>query len=107
LIHPDNHTSPDGFDSKSILYGARILGSLIGSSQYIHMWSTNKLNSLRVQLIQVASFSQLRCQYQLISQCLTIKLYYIIRTVPPNTNFMIPLFDNMLKDIYLNILVSR
>jgi hypothetical protein len=36
LFHPDKNTSVDVFDSKSTVYGARILGSPIGSSQYFH-----------------------------------------------------------------------
>ena len=53
---------------------------------------------MRDQFIQVSAFTRLQCQYQLISQCLSRKLHYIFRNVPPcYTQSIIPLYDEMLQ----------
>jgi hypothetical protein len=100
-IHPD-----DCSQDSSTEYGAAVLGSFIGTSEYIAMQFNSKLSSLQAEANAIKSVHSNQIQFLLLRWCFAQKIIYWQRTIPPNiinTHF-VPAYSNQKKEILCSIL---
>ena len=76
-IHPDN-----GGDK--LLYGAKVLGSYVGSEESIANRLEKKLAELKKEADAITTMGSLQIQYLLLRWCFCQKIIHLQRTIPPN-----------------------
>ena len=106
-IHPNNlrsNNSSNSFDDT--YYGAKILGSYIGSDSYIKKQLKNKLTELNEQKLQlINNVENYQNRLLLLRECYSWKINHLFRTLPPSiTNNMAQKFGNFQKDVLKSIL---
>jgi hypothetical protein len=106
-IHPNNlkpNNSTEAFDDS--YYGAKLLGSFLGTDSYIKKQLKSKLIELNDQKIQLINNVQ---NYQnrmlLLRECYSWKINHLFRTLPPSlTNNLSQKFSSFQKDVLKSIL---
>ena len=100
FVHPE-----DGGDSK--IYGAKVLGSFVGSNQFIQSKLEQKLEKLKKTAQNIVDkVGSKQIQLLLLRWCFSQKINYWQRTIPPdimNRCFVKP-FDDLKKRILMTIL---
>ena len=100
FIHPDN-----GGDA--LIYGAKVLGSYVGSDDFIVESLRQKLSKLEKQADNIINkVDAKQIQFLLLRWCFSQKVNYLQRTIPPwflNPGFN-NAFDRLKKKILLKIL---
>jgi hypothetical protein len=92
LIHPDDlddyHSATESKADPGIevedhrrAYGCTILGSFVGTDEYISDKIGTKLNSLRKIRDKLLAFPNLQIRYQLLKWCFRPKIHYWLRTM--------------------------
>ena len=76
-IHPDN-----GGDK--MLYGAKVLGSYVGSEESIANRLEKKLTELKKEADAITMVGSFQIQYLLLRWCFCQKIIHLQRTIPPN-----------------------
>ena len=83
-IHPDNAPTDEIRHDLDIKYGMRVLGSPIGSDNFIKNWLYVAFLKLTKEAsILQSSITTLHTQWSLIYYCLRNKVNHLFRTVPP------------------------
>ena len=107
MIHPNNlrpNNSNSQFDDS--YYGAKLLGSFIGTNSYIKKQLKRKLielNDQKLQLINNVEIYQNRIL--LLRECYSWKINHLFRTLPPSiTNNLSQKFGSFQKDVLKSIL---
>ena len=100
-IHPKN-----GGDK--LLYGAKVLGSYVGTEEYIAAQLNKKLDELSLEADAITSVSSLQVQYLLLRWCFCQKIIYLQRTIPAVliNRYLTPGFT-ALKKVILNSILGR
>ena len=100
-IHPDNGGDP-------LLYGAKVLGSFVGSGEYIVAQLDAKLTELTKEAEAITRVSSLQVQYLLLRWCFCQKIIYLQRTTDPYLldTHLAPRFDD-LKRLILSSILGR
>ena len=100
-IHPDN-----GGDK--LLYGAKVLGSYLGSKESIANRLEKKLAELKKEADAITMVGSLQIQYLLLRWCFCQKIIHLQRTIPPNLigTYLEPGFTE-LKKLILNSILGR
>ena len=100
-IHPDN-----GGDK--LLYGAKVLGSYVGSEESIANMLEKKLAELRKEADAITTVGSLQIQYLLLRWCFCQKIIHLQRTIPPNLigTYLEPGFTE-LKKLIVNSILGR
>jgi hypothetical protein len=93
-LHPDNNPLNE------LEYGAKILGSYIGSDSYIEKQLMIKIDSLRQEAISIKSFQDVQGQHLMLRYCFAQKINYLQRTTPPCLlKSFVKQFDKLKRDI--------
>jgi len=99
VIHPDN------LPSSKPEYGAKILGSYIGTDEFIAINLNEVLSSWLQTCNKLLQFPDLQGRMILLRQCFTPKIYHVLRTISPHpSNDLVRQFSNMQKIILKSIL---
>ena len=98
-IHPDN-----GGDK--LLYGAKVLGSYVGSEKSIANRLEKKLAELKKEADAITTVGLLKIQYLLLRWCFCQKIIHLQRTIPPNLIGTYLEFTG-LKKLILNSIMGR
>ena len=98
-IHPDN-----GGDK--MLYGAKVLGSYVGSEESIANRLEKKLTELKKEADAITMVGSFQIQYLLLRWCFCQKIIHLQRTIPPNLidTYLEPGFTELKKLILKSIL---
>ena len=96
-IHPDK-----------MLYGAKVLGSYVGSEESIANRLEKKLAELKKEADAITMVGSLQIQYLLLRWCFCQKIIHLQRTIPPNLigTYLEPGFTE-LKKLILNSILGR
>jgi hypothetical protein len=100
-IHPDNADNDSNLPAVRRAYGVRILGTPIGSPEFIHDWLDVKLAEVKKEAnVLLSSISHVQVQWSLIYYCLRNKVNHLFRTISPRytQSFKID-FDNLLRKV--------
>ena len=104
-IHPDNYFEQD-IDQNSLKdirskFGVKILGSYVGSEEFIRSSLQSKLEDLQKEAEKLISYSDLQQKYIFLRYCFDQKITHILRTTDFwLTNDFAEKFDNMKKAIF-------
>jgi hypothetical protein len=103
-IAPENATQKSQRET-SRKYGSKLLGTPIGSDDYVNEWMDNKFLVLEREL---ASYKQLRdcqCEWLALSHCFKNKINYFYRTLDPDLMEKYAMrFEDMLKKYLSHLL---
>ena len=108
-IHPDNYFEQD-IDQNSLKdirskFGVKILGSYVGSEEFIRSSLQSKLEDLQKEAEKLISYSDLQQKYIFLRYCFDQKITHILRTTDFwLTNDFAEKFDNMKKAIFCSII---
>jgi hypothetical protein len=100
-IHPDN-----GGDR--LLYGAKVLGSFVGTDESIAARLNKKLQALTKEADAITTVNSQQIRYLLLRWCFCQKIVFLQRTIPPNLidTHLEPGFT-ALKKLILNSILGR
>ena len=100
-IHPDN-------GGGKMLYGAKVLGSYVGSEESIANRLEKKLAELKKEADAITTVGSFQVQYLLLRWCFCRKIIHLQRTIPPNLigTYLEPGFTE-LKKLILNSTLGR
>ena len=100
-IHPDDYLDANitqlielGYDAELLsnheimldvkkIYGAKVLGSYIGSNEYIKSNLISKAEKLDSEASMLIEYPDLQQRFQLFRWCFNEKINYLLRTIPP------------------------
>ena len=100
LLHPQNN--PMGNPS---LYGSVVLGSPIGSPEYIASFLEDKLRILSKEAERLCAFPDPQLKFLLLHYCFNNKITYLMRTIPPQfLEVFISDFNNLIKSVLSSLL---
>jgi len=88
-------------------YGAKVLGSYIGSSNFIIKMLEIKSNSLSEQASTLASYSNKQNKYLLLKYCFVPKINHLLRTVPPAATYDLCTQFELSKKVVLSSILSE
>ena len=99
IIHPENDPSTQN------IYGCKILGSFIGTDEYIRTQLDIKYEKLAIQAQSLKEFPNKQGQHLILLYCLSAKVNHIQRLHPPElvTEF-ISKFDLLKRSVFSNII---
>jgi hypothetical protein len=101
-LHPDNE--PVGADAAAH-YGGKVLGSFVGSLEYIQSQLSLKLTEFLSPMKNLKKCNYIQDKYLLLRFCFSRKLTYLMRTTPPHLLHQLTTsFDSMRKEILCSIL---
>ena len=102
ILHPDN--APE----TSHLYGCKMVGSWIGTDEYVKSQLQVKILQLETEAAVIKNFPDTQVQNLMLRWCFAQKVNYLQRSIPPEllTEF-IGAFDNQKRDILDSILHSK
>ena len=101
-IHPDNYLGVEQFDEK---YGVKVLGSYIGSPEFIKNKLEQKLATLQEEAEKIISCENIQQRYIFFRYCFDQKINHILRTTGLSlTEEFAEKFDEMKKKILCSIL---
>ena len=91
-----------------MLYGAKVLGSYVGSEESIANRLDKKLAELKKEADAITTVGSLQIQYLLLRWCFCQKIIHLQRTIPPNLigTYLEPGFTD-LKKLILNSILGR
>jgi len=98
------HIHPDNLPGSSLSYGAKLLGSFIGSDEFIRSKIIAKAEKLKKVADNIKKVESKQIQFLLLGQCFNMKVNYHSRTTSPDR--MLPLlteFDKMKLDVLEDI----
>jgi hypothetical protein len=78
----DNNIDPEMLQQMEIKFGAKILGSYIGSEAYIKEQLHNKTESWARLMLQLEAFPESQARLMLLRKCFAPKYVYLLRTIP-------------------------
>ena len=107
-IHPMNLKIEDGNMVNYSNYGTKLLGTHIGSFDYINDQLSDYLNLLQNLKNNLIAFPHLQSRFLLLSNCFCNKINHICRTT--RVDLVLPLlkkFEDMQKEILLSILNKK
>ena len=98
-LHPDN--DPDHVSQ----FGAKVVGSWIGSDQYIKEQLAHKLDILKNEAELIKQFPDSQSQNLMLRYCFCQKINYLQRLTPPPlmTDF-VEQFDHLKREIFMSII---
>jgi hypothetical protein len=100
-IHPENASSDQDSNQLAKAYGIKILGTPIGSPEYISDWLDVKLLSVQKEAgVLLKSISSIQVQWSLIYYCLRNKVNHLFRTIScQHTADFQYRFDKLLRSV--------
>ena len=101
MIHPINSHSTDA----KRLYGTRVLGTPIGSKEFIIDWLNEHMINFSNDASRVNNFPNKQCQWLFLYNVLKNKVTHLLRSVDPNlSSLIIPHFNKEIRGVFENIL---
>jgi hypothetical protein len=99
IIHPENDPSTQ------TSYGCKILGSFIGTDEYIRTQLDIKYEKLAIQAESVKEFPNKQAQHLILLYCISAKINHIQRLTPPELTIeFVDKFDNLKRSVFSNII---
>ena len=100
-LHPDN--SPIAADA-TVHYGGKVLGSFIGSPEYIQSQLSLKIAEFQTPMENLKQYNYIQDRYLLLRFCFSRKLTYLMRTTPPHLLHPFAIsFDTMRREILCSV----
>jgi hypothetical protein len=100
-IHPSNDQSAENVAS----YGAKVLGSFVGSDVYVTSSINAYIAQLQMDCDKLVHYPNYQGRMLLFRNCFVLKPQYLLRTLPPNvTGVLGERFEDMKKLILKSIL---
>lgn len=107
MTHPTNLSSRTSPEEKS-LYGTRVLGSPIGSDEYILSWLNNYMIKLSEDISRVAKFPNKQCQWLFLYNVIRNKVTHLLRSVKPVlTSHILNKFNREIRSVFEKILDTK
>jgi len=106
-IHPDD-VPAELFDAANLEYGVKMVGTWIGSSEYIKSNLENKLQELNNEKNHIINFPDPQIRNLMFRWCFTQKINYLQRTISPDilADF-VSQFELQKKDILCSLLKHK
>ena len=100
-IHPDNFIEdPSDVIEAKDHYGMKILGSYIGTPEFISAQLPEVSQKLEILAKQLLKFDNVQGRFILFQKCFCFKLNYIMRTIPPQLiTTLVNDFDNLKQKV--------
>jgi hypothetical protein len=99
IIHPENDPGTQN------IYGCKVLGSWIGTDEYIKSQLEIKYDKLVIQAESVKEFPNKQAQHLILLYCLSAKVNHIQRLTPPELiSDFISKFDSLKRSVFSNII---
>ena len=102
FLHPDN--DPEN----SSKYGCSVLGSWIGSDEYMKVQTEIKLEKLAKEAEVIKKYPNKQVQHLILMKCFSPKVNHLQRLTPPNLlAYFIRQFDSLKREVFSSILEFR
>ncbi|MCP4178819.1 MAG: hypothetical protein GY756_13730, partial [bacterium] len=103
IVHPDNVIVDSEEQWKK--YGVTILGSYVGTDQYVQEKINEKVQGLQELKQKIIGVEDVQARYMLLKWCFRPKIHYWLRTVKTKLlKGFITAFDDMKRDIMVSII---
>jgi hypothetical protein len=99
------HIHPDDCDEQRASYGCKVLGSYIGSSEFVENSLNKKIEELDAECKALSNFSNMQGKFLMLKWSFCQKANFILRTTPPSqTTAFCTAFEKLKKDVLSSIL---
>ena len=98
MLHPEN-------DGLTELYGLQLLGSPIGTDEFITQYLTAKITTIEEQSKQLIELENNQIKFLLLTQCFNTKINHLLRTISPSLTIphLLQPFNKILRNIVSSI----
>ena len=98
-------STPDNSSDAKLSYGTRVLGTPIGSDEFIISWLNDYMIKFSEDVSRVTKFPNKQCQWLFLYNVLRNKVTHLLRSVNPSLSInILTKFNKEIRGVFENIL---